>query len=440
MKLCFLILYACEVLHIRQLRDMLDQDVCNTQDDTLDNEIQDISIESPRVGDDSHGITGLVPQQSKIRRVMDTPEPREWMQTLHSLDNAHTVICRFSMSSNEECGIMQEPTHLVKIEDLPSGWPSHVVSSGDVEEDSKCTEVDANTVHLPCGHVFSTSALAFHFLVQDMRCPICRAGSSARMSISSVPLSIRHIYDRKLDVVNRRTVELQVSMNEVLQVVTQIDLQVLIRLPRESRPPRSNSSSATHMESLIHSRLLANDVDINTHLHDVQAAVHNTMNAQMTDVSEVNDQQAPGARAAPTDEPGLSGPASMAEFRTHRSFQRIIQSVVERQPPSTTIAFLLRHPLLPLEIRSVSMTVEDVRASLFDQALHGAIPLTCAAISGVEPIAYVQTSRDSANSVSNLSVRINLALVANMAIYVSQVLQHIAEAQRLAEAQEVVAS
>ena len=86
------------------------------------------------------------------------------------------------------------------------------------------------------------------------------------------------------------------------------------------------------------------------------------------------------------------------------------------------------------------MTVEDVRASLFDQALHGAIPLTCAAISGVEPIAYVQTSRDSANSVSNLSVRINLALVANMAIYVSQVLQHIDEAQRLAEAQEVVAS
>ena len=418
-------------MHIRQLHDMFNQDVCQTRDHIFADGIQEFPTESLGAGDDSNGITGPNTQQSKIRRVIETPEPREWMQTLHGLDNRHTVICRFSMSSNDECGIMQEPTHLVEIEDLPSGWPLKPGSSADVEAGSTVTEVDANTVHLPCGHVFSPSALALHFLVQDMRCPICRAGPSTRMSISSIPLSIRHIYESKLDVVNRHTVEFQVSMNEILQFVTQIDLQVLISIPRESRPLRSNSSSGTHTESLIHSRLLANDIDLNSYLHGVQTGMYDSMNTQMTDISEPNDQQSPGARAAPTDEPDLSVQTSMAWFRTHRSFQRIIQSIVERQPSSATVVFLLRHPLLPLDIRSLSTTVDDVRASLFGQALQGSIPLTCAAISGIEPIAYVQTSRDSANSVLNLGVSINLALVANMAIYVSHVLQHLDDVQRL---------
>ena len=52
-------------------------------------------------------------------------------------------------------------------------------------------------IHLPYGHVFSPSALALHFLIQDMWCPICRAGFATRMSISSVPLSIRHINAKK---------------------------------------------------------------------------------------------------------------------------------------------------------------------------------------------------------------------------------------------------
>ena len=388
-------------------------------------------------------------KNSKIRRINSTPEPREWMQKFYSIDKTHDVECRFSISSDLECGIMQEPTHLVAIEDLPSGWPWEEVCSSATDVAEGCTSpdvdantmhlpcghvfspstLDANTIHLPCGHVFSPSALALHFLIQDMRCPICRAGSATRMGISSVPLSIRHIYAKKIKVleVPDHTADLEISVADIMQVVTQIHLQVLISLPRQSRLLRMNSSSTAPTESLIHSRLLANDVDLSAHLRNVQATVRRSVNTQGGALSEANAAGAPGVPAAPTDEldPSLPGQNDMASFRTHRSFQRIIQALIERQPPSATVVFVLQHPLMPLDIRSERMTVGAARASLFGEASDGSIPLMCSVISGVDPIAHVRTSRDPANDTSNLSVCINLGVVVNMAIYVSQVLEHL---------------
>ena len=326
---------------------------------------------------------------------------------------------------------MQELTYLVAIEDLPSGWPWEEVCSSatDVAEGCTSPDVDANTIHLPCGHVFSPSALALHFLIQDMRCPICLAGSATRMGISSVPLSIRHIYAKKIEVleVPDHTADLEISVADIMQVVTQIHLQVLISLPRQSRLLRMNSSSTAPTESLIHSRLLANDVDLSAHLRNVQATVRRSVNTQGGALSEANAAGAPGVPAAPTDEldPSLPGQNDMASFRTHRSFQRIIQALIERQPPSATVVFVLQHPLMPLDIRSERMTVGAARASLFGEASDGSIPLMCSVISGVDPIAHVRTSRDPANDTSNLSVCINLGVVVNMAIYVSQVLEHL---------------
>ena len=114
------------------------------------------------------------------------------MQKFYSLDKTHDAECLFSISSHLECGIMQELTYLVAIEDLPSGWPWEEVCSCATDVAERCTSpdvdantmhlpcghvfspstLDANTIHLPCGHVFSPSALALHFLIQDMRCPI----------------------------------------------------------------------------------------------------------------------------------------------------------------------------------------------------------------------------------------------------------------------------
>ena len=95
---------------------------------------------------------------------------------------------------------MQDLTHLVYIPDLTQAWPradylvSIVVCGGQAG-----THAGANTVHLQCGHVFSPCALALHFLVQDMRCPICSVGCKTRMNIACVPVNIRPIYPKKME-------------------------------------------------------------------------------------------------------------------------------------------------------------------------------------------------------------------------------------------------
>jgi hypothetical protein len=108
-----------------------------------------------------------------------------------------------------------------------------------------------------------------------------------------------------------------------MQVVTQIHLQVLISLPLQPRLLRMNSSSTSPTELLIHSRLLANDVDISAHLRNVQATVRHSMNPQGGALSEANAAGAPGVPAVLTDEldPSLPGQNNMASFRTNRSFQ-----------------------------------------------------------------------------------------------------------------------
>ena len=78
---------------------------------------------------------------------------------------------------------MHELTHLVEIADLPKAW----LREDDVEGARNFTQLNlhagAKTVHLPCAHVFSPCTLAFHFLVQDMRCPICRVGCKTCMTL-----------------------------------------------------------------------------------------------------------------------------------------------------------------------------------------------------------------------------------------------------------------
>jgi len=54
------------------------------------------------------------------------------------------------------CSILHEDTHLVGFADLPDAWPA---ASGP----------PVRTAELPCGHTYHVSALALHFLSNDMR-------------------------------------------------------------------------------------------------------------------------------------------------------------------------------------------------------------------------------------------------------------------------------
>ena len=81
------------------------------------------------------------------------------------------------------------------------------------------------------------------------------------------------------------------------------------------------------------------------------------------------------------------GPSVTGVFRSHRSFQRIIQSILERQQASSNVLFMLQHPLVPLEITSAGIEVRRAQATLFGQeaSQRESIPLFCSAVIGVPP-------------------------------------------------------
>ena len=102
-----------------------------------------------------------------------------------SLSGDYEVLCQFILVQDQsiECPIMQEPTSLCRLDDLPETW----TTKNNGNENSGNENSTANTAKLPCSHTFYAPALAMHFLSTDMRCPVCRAGSPERMNLCCVP-------------------------------------------------------------------------------------------------------------------------------------------------------------------------------------------------------------------------------------------------------------
>jgi hypothetical protein len=422
------------------------------------------------------------PKSSKVRRVHDAALAAEWAQELWSKDESYRVQCTFSASTTHECGIMQEPTHLVELDDLPQAWPRETCGApggvSNIHDRPAAQDACANTAHLPCGHVFHACSLALHFLVQDMRCPICRIGRETRMSLACVPVSIRGFYASKLEALD--TAEAAVDPMEILDVLTQMSLQVLVQFPRrQSRTTRHSSTDGVHVESLIQSRLLVNEEDIPRHILAITGVSRETARGEAAPEAPAappapssadapvppsgdapappsGDASAPPSGDAPAPPSGdapappsadapappappappagdaqgrLVSPSVTGVFRTHRSFQRIIQSILERQHSSSNVLFMLQHPLVPLEITSPGIEVRRAQATLFGQEAspRESIPLFCSSVSGVEPIAYIQSAYDREHDTAEISVAINIAVIANMALYVTEVLNQLSE-------------
>ena len=165
----------------------------------------------------------------KVRRVDELAFTEGWTEQLRSKDEAYHVHATFSMSTTHECGIMQELTHLVELENMPQLWPRENWSApggvSNIHDQPKVQVASANTVHLPCGHVFHACSLALHFLVQDMRCPICRVGHETCMSLDCIPLSIRNSYSSKLKTIEAlHTSEEEIDPVEIMNILTQNEL------------------------------------------------------------------------------------------------------------------------------------------------------------------------------------------------------------------------
>lgn len=78
------------------------------------------------------------------------------------------------------CHILHELAGSVRIEGVPSEW--------------NIAQRPVTTARLPCGHTYGVSALAVHFLANDMRCPVCRAGHTVRMRLDSVPPDLQDCF------------------------------------------------------------------------------------------------------------------------------------------------------------------------------------------------------------------------------------------------------
>ena len=103
---------------------------------------------------------------------------------LHSEDGTYSVEIQLSNEAYQ-CHIFHEDTAAVSFPDLPAGWPTP-------------GNAPFHTLLLPCLHTFNASALALHFLHQDMRCPICRDGHPGPMGLQSLPTGSRETFARKL--------------------------------------------------------------------------------------------------------------------------------------------------------------------------------------------------------------------------------------------------
>ena len=188
-----------------------------------------------------------------------------------------------------DCNIFHCPTNEVEIEGLPASWPMY--------------GAEYNTLTLPCGHTYHPSALALHFLISDMRCPVCRRGYDGSMHLCNIPKTLRPAFQRKCEGVASRE-DSEESLIDLLQMIS-FDLSEL------ERDFRLVVDISVNMQS----RLLL---------------------------------QTPIAAFSPNSH------GSFVPFRTQQSFQRILNKHLTRfqDHADATITFSLQHPIMYLPIQT----------------------------------------------------------------------------------------
>jgi len=222
---------------------------------------------------------------------------------------------------------MQDETKHVAFSDLPSSWPA---ANGQAESEATATDLQlANTAKLACGHVFHPTALALHFLNMDMRCPVCREGHQHRMSVDSVPPSVRDIFTQKQEQLSRNESD-NMTQQDILRIVGGLELHMELR----GMSPTNNVH--THSRGIFKSRIPCSQTQLNNILE--QEREHNTAHYPLIN------------------------------FSLHRSFQRLARPVLQRHAESlnNSVIFRLYHPLVPIPIASTELSASEALDTLFN--------------------------------------------------------------------------
>jgi len=360
-----------------------------------------------------------MPARSQIsRRKSRRVQANQHVDTeMHALEvwraaTGEELQCKLYMATDNSvhCGIMHEPAREVEVEDLPRGWPT-----------GTC---EANCAQLDCGHIFHPAALALHFLVTDMRCPVCRAGPIGRMQLESVPDIMRAAYAAKLERVAKTSPspeDIQQLRCDILTVLTQLEVGLQV-LGTENALTRASARTRIVFES--------------SHVDEIERQVLHA-----------------------ADTRGVSGDAdetlltrdSASTFGMHRSFQRLARAVVGRQLEHNAagrVRFALVHPLVPVPMSSRDIGVAEAWNEFFNAPPAGEpgavgeaanasepraaqprpIPLFCVAVAGTHPVGMLRAHFAGAAAAPELTVELNTLMLVNIAAYVRQVLESIRDA------------
>ena len=314
-------------------------------------------------------------------------------QCWQAVEGGYTTTCKlFSAETHMfTCAIMHEPTHSASFDDLPQLWPMH--DAEDPEKDS----AGANTVQLECSHFFYAPALAFHFLIQDMRCPVCRKGSQERMQLQSVPASVRDVYAAKVQASHQNSAQEDVVAIHPLQIhsiLSQLEVEMRIFAPSATELPWSAHSATAR------SRVVFEEHHVQHVLQTAASRTHNIEDRMTTN------------------------------FAVHRSFQRLIRSIVGRHfflNTQCTVRFALTHPLLPVSFVSNDINIGHLWLAHFTVPSPDAasIPLFCSSVSGVDPVAFIRTMHYADSHTTSITVDMNIHIIMNILTYISDVLDSI---------------
>jgi hypothetical protein len=334
----------------------------------------------------SSGGTNASGDESEIQKTQ-----KIYRETWNTLSGNQKVLCTLFEALSEEhmCCIMQEATSSIEFEDLPKAWPVDPLQHIGVDFGET-----VNTAKLECGHVFHAVALAFHFAVSDMRCPVCRSGPAELMNLDCVPIKIQHMFAAKIE----RSRLTQIPEDESL-VTPLSGVQVLAHIELEMRLFGDRNS-------IIRTRVVSNE----QHLQEIERETSSGLHA--------------------SDHQGTL----ITGLQVHRSFQRLIRCVVSRQNSmnsSVGMQFALTHPLVPVSIASEIIPVSASWTRLFNPeemlGERGSIELFCPGIGGTQAVACVHSQYSNQSDTPEVTIDVNMQMLVSISSYVNEILQSISE-------------
>jgi len=193
-----------------------------------------------------------------------------------------------------DCSIFHMPTTEVELAGGAARWGAY------------------DTAELRCGHTFNVCALALHFLVNAMTCPVCRAGPQQVMCLQTVPDNVRQLF-----------AAMQPQPEQLSGISFNFD---------------------------------RNDIAAEVRLHVVRV-----------NAPRVHDAGRPLRLVTPLRAAdGAGRVAHMQVHSTHRSFQRYFHSLVESAGTEAALLVAIHHPLLDIPLRSTLFNVRALQGVLVD--------------------------------------------------------------------------